>query len=288
MLKKILLSLAAAVIVFAGWKYFYGGDESPVSGTQEAREEFADPEGLAHKVLSFSIDGRNPDGAKQWHLEGNSAEIIDGDVHLRDLKAVAYSDRATINLTSERGIYKKKKGEVELIGNVHVTTDRDVELTTQRARWSQHTKEISSDAIVHIQGQGMQAVGKGAMANSDEQIAMLLEDVMVQMEPRTKVNSDGKLMVDFKANRAVFEDNVRVEDKDGKLLADKLTVDIDPDNEKIEQVTAEGNVRLKRGRSYTVSQKAVYTESTKHAKLIGKPRVVIDPGEIDELQGLNR
>jgi len=283
MIKKAVWGIAIAAVGFFGWKMFFikpeVATEAKLAGSvQEV------PPGLEHKVLSFSIDGRSPKGVKQWHLEGNSAEIVEDDIHLRDLKAIAYSEEATINLVSEKGIYRKAKGEVELIGNVLVTTDKGVELTTERAKWSQHTKEISSDAIVHITGEGMKAVGKGAMANADEQIAMLLQDVMVLMEPGTQVNSDGKLVVDFKGNKAVFNDNVLVEDKDGKLIADKLTVEMAPGSKQIVQVIAEGNVKLKRGKSYTISDKAVYTDSTKHAELSGRPRIVIDPSELAELE----
>jgi lipopolysaccharide assembly outer membrane protein LptD (OstA) len=74
-----------------------------------------------------------------------------------------------------------------------------------------------------------------------------------------------------------------VEDKDGRLYADMLTVNFDPDTRKLTEVVAEGNVKVKKGNSYTISEKAVYTESTKSAKLLGRPRVVIDPAEVDKL-----
>jgi len=210
--------------------------------------------------------------------------MVDDKIHLHDLKAVAYGDNATVNLTSDTGIYDKDKGEVILIGNVEVVSDNGFVLTTDKANWSQLTKEISTDSVVHINRQGMSAVGKGGMANSEEKKAVLHENVMVVMEPHTKVNCDGSLEVDYNENTAIFKKNVKVQDKDGKLFSDKLTVNFDPETQKLAQVVAEGNVKVKRGKSYTLSDKAIYTESTKSAKLLGKPRVIIDPEELSDME----
>ncbi len=242
---------------------------------------------LEQKVLSFTIDGRSPKGARQWHLEGTSADIIEDEIHLHELTAVAYGDNVTINLKSDSGIYRKEKGEVELIGNVEVTSDDGFTLTTDKASWSQLTKDIFTDEIVYINREGMSAVGKGGTANSDSRTAVLKKDVTVSIEPDTEVNCDGALEVDYNANKAVFYDNVRVKDKDGNLIADKLIVDFDPETQQLAQVTAEGNVKLKRGKSYTISEKAIYTESTRSAKLVGRPQVIIDPEELDNIEGLD-
>jgi len=277
-MRKILLVLLAASVALVVWDHNQRAAEK--SGT-ESPSAPAEPEGaLEQKVTSFTIDGRSPKGVKQWHLEGNSAEIIDEDIHLDDLTAVAYGDDATVNLVSDSGIYRKEAGEVELIGNVKVTSDRGFKLTTERARWSQNTKEISTDVLVDIEHEGLAARGRGGMANSDERIAVLEKEVTVKVQPDTKVDCDGPMEVRYGDNVATFLNNVRVQDKDGRLASDKLTVEFDPETKKLARVTAEGNVRLKRGKSYTMSDKAVYTESTKTAQLLGNPRVVIAPEEL--------
>jgi len=280
-MKKRLIVIAVIILaLFAGYKIFIrpGGK---TSGQSEASRE-KDIKDLEQKVLSFNIDGRTAKGVKQWHLEGDSAEIMDDEVHFNDLKAVAYGDNVTINLKSDTGIYRKEKGEVELKGNVKVVSDDGVVLTTESAKWSQVTKEISTEEDVRIEQGKMIATGKGGHANSDEMKAMLKKDVTVTIEPDTKVWCDGPLNVNYAKNIAIFYNNVKVKDKDGELFSDKLSVDFDPTTKKIAQVTAEGNVKLRKGKSYTISQKAIYRESTKSAKLIGKPRVIIDPQELEK------
>ena len=262
------------------WKQF---QSEPVPESVQTSGEAEDVSGLEQKILSFSMDGKSAKGAKQWHLEGDSAELVGDTIHLNVLKAIAYGDNVVVNLTSDSGIYDKEKGEVELIGNVEVISDEGSRLTTEKARWSQDTKEIYTDVLVKITRAEMTAIGTGGRANSDEKWAKLLKNVTVKMEPDTNVQCDGALEVSQAENKAVFYDNVKVVDKDGKLFSDKLTVLFDPENSRISKVIAEGNVKLKKGNSYTISEKAEYSEGTKSAKLSGRPRIIIDPEELERL-----
>lgn len=234
------------------------------------------------EILSFVIDGRSPGGADEWHLEGESAEIVDEIIYLYHLKAVVYGEDTSANLTSDSGIYHKETGEVELIGNVKVVSKDGSTLLTDKAVWSQTDKEVSTDEIVRITHEKMVAVGKGGMANSEKKSAMLNKDVTVTIEPDTTVTCGGPLTVDYEKSIAVFFNNVRVEDADGVLLSDKLTVEFDKTEGKVIRVIAENNVKIKKGKSYTLSEKAIYTDSTRHAQLLGNPRVIIDPVELSK------
>ncbi len=280
-MKKLIISLVVIVAAAGGWSYWSQRSKEQATEAEKAAEGRKE---LEQKILSFTIDGRSPKGARQWHLEGNSAEFIDDAIHLNDLTAIAYGDNTTVNLSSDSGIYRKEKGEVTLIGNVKVLSSDGTILTTEEASWSQTTKQINSDVFVRVVREGMIATGTGASASSDEEKATLKKEVTVIMEPDTKVECDGPLEVSAKENLAVFYNNVKVKDKDGELYGDKLTVHFDPETQHLAQVVAEGNVKVLRGKSYTLSEKAVYTESTKSAKLTGKPRIIIDPDEIDELR----
>ena len=283
-MKRIIwISLLIIAIVAGGvlWVRSSGQEKKQAEAVVQTPE-------LAQEVSTFSIDGRSPKGVRQWHLDGKSAEIIGDDIHLNDLKAIAYGDDSTVNLSSKSGIYRKEKGEVELVGDVYVVSDEGFTLRTEKAQWSQNTKEISTEEVVHITSEGMKAVGTGGMANSDEKRARLNKDVTVTIEPNTIVNCDGALEVYYNDNMATFYDNVRVKDKDGNLFADRLTVEFDPESKELDRVVAEGNVKVKKGKSYTVSEMAIYTDSTKSAQLLVKPRIIIDPDEIADLDNISK
>ncbi|NQT32866.1 MAG: LPS export ABC transporter periplasmic protein LptC [Candidatus Omnitrophica bacterium] len=287
--KKIYIIIVIVLVAFV-WIYS-GVNKRKTEKSQKIGEGPKSFEQMKQKVLGFTIDGRSSKGSKQWHLEGKSAEIVGDEIYLKELTAVVYGEDNTVNLTSDTGVYRKEKGEVDLVGNVVVTADRGFKLTTDHATWSQITKEISTDAFVNIKQDTLSAVGKGAMADSDNRVAVLNEEVTVEIEPHTSVYCDGPLKVDGNKDVAVFQNNVKVVDKDGKLFADKLTVELDPETKNITRVIAEGNVKVKKGRSYTLSEKAIYTDSTGSAQLIGRPRIIIDPEEIqsfDKFTGTKR
>ena len=280
--KFVGIALVAVLTTGAGIWWFNKPEVSAIKEKDADKKSKNDQ--VEQKILTFTIDGRSSKGVKQWNLEGVSAEIKGDDIYLNKLKAAAYGD-VTVNLTSNKGVYRKDKGIVELIGNVVVKGDDGTVLRTQSATWSQLTKEITTEDEVRIERQGMSARGKGASANSDERKAKLKKAVIVVMEPHTTVTCDGPLLVSYDENRAVFHNNVEVVDKDGKMYADKLTVSFDPGTKKLAEVVAEGHVKVKKGRSYTLSEKAIYKDSTKSAQLLGRPQVIIDPVELD---GLNK
>ncbi len=281
MRKKTVKIAAGAVLAAAVWFYFSATKTAvPESEISESAQR-SEPE-VEQNVTSFSIEGRSPRGARQWTLTGDSARIIDDDIHMSNLKAVAYSDDSVINLSSNSGIYRRELDEVDLLGNVFVFSGEDFFLKTESARWSQEDKEIATEEYVEITREGMRAVGVGGRANSDERWAQLNSNVDVFIDPGTRVRSDGPLEVKYGDNLAVFRDNVIVEDEEGRLMADILTVEFDPETQKMVKVTAEGNVTVRKGNTYTISEKAVYTEGTKSAQLLGRPRIIIDPAEIEK------
>jgi LPS export ABC transporter protein LptC len=282
MVRKSVKLAAVLVVSATAASYFCLSGVS--KKTPPAAVNTAVPPEMEQNVTAFSIEGRSPRGASQWVLNGDSAKIVEDDIYLDNIKAVVRGEGSVINLSSDTGIYKRKDGEVELSGNVRVYSGEDFTLVTQSARWSHEDREIYTEDYVDISRQGMKAVGKGGSANSDEKWARLNGDVRVSIDPDTKIRSDGFLEVRYEDNVAVFRDNVIVEDKEGRLAADTLTVEFDPETKKLSRVTAEGNVKVKKGNTYTLSEKAIYTEGTKSAQLLGRPRVIIDPGEIENFE----
>jgi len=278
--KSIKVAAVLTVIASAASIYLIQPEKVKLKPSKAGTEDVSS--GLEQNITSFSIEGRSPKGARQWNLNGDSAQIVGDDIYLENLKAVAYNDESVINLSSNSGVYRRGTGEVQLIGNVRVFSGEDFELVTETARWSQGEKEIFTDAVVNISREGMSAVGNGGRANSEEKWARLNSDVRVFIAPDTKVRSDGPLEVRYEENVAVFMDNVIVEDKEGRLFADKLTIEFDSETKRLAKVTAEGNVKVKKGNTYTLSEKAIYTDGTKSAQLLGRPRIIIDPAEIDK------
>ncbi|MFH1847529.1 MAG: LPS export ABC transporter periplasmic protein LptC [Candidatus Omnitrophota bacterium] len=249
-------------------------------------EELENENTLEQKLMSFTIEGGSPKGARQWHLEAVSADIVGEQIHLETLKVISYSENSTSTLTSDKGIYHRDKGEIELIGNVKAVSEDGAILTTDYAKWKHSTKDIDTDSFVQINHRSMTAVGEGARANSEKRTAVLKKDVEVMIEPNTKIECDGSLNVNYEENTAVFHENVRIDDNEGELFADKLTAYFDPEKKCLDRAVAEGNVKIQKGESFSISEKAVYTGSTKSAKLLGRPRIILDPQQLSEMDGV--
>jgi LPS export ABC transporter protein LptC len=407
---KIVITILCIVAI--GFGVYYVFDKTNPDSETKENGQIKDPsqEGadIEQKVYTFSVDGRSPKGVKQWHLEGKAAAMVDDVIHLEELTAVAFGEGVTVDFNADKGIYDREKGEVELIGNVEVRTQDGAVLNTDKATWSQVTREIftdeivkiskgdlsatgrgasassiekeavffkeisvkvggttaitcdgplvvrfednmavfsnnvlvedemnegdlsadamtvyfdaeskkidrveatgnvnvvseeggflsttkatwtqdtgevSTDAEVYIKRDEVEARGKGAIANIEKKHAVLLSEIYVRFEPDTIIKSNGSLEIDFNENIAIFSDGVEVEDKEGKLYADKISVEFDSASNKIARVKAEGNVKLSKGQSYTLCEKAVYTEGTGSVQFLGKPRVVIDPNEFGD------
>ena len=237
MMKRILFYSMVAVSIALTLYWVKGSEKDDLKQASLAKDTENMKE-LEQKMLSFNIDGRTSKGAKQWHLEGKTAEMFDNEIHFDDLEAVAYGEEGAVNLKADRGIYSKDRGEVVLIGNVRVVSSDGSVLTTEKAKWSQNTREIFSDFPICIERENMIATGTGGAANSAKKTAMLKKDVTVEIKPDTKVTSDGSLVISQDESTAVFYDNVKVKDKDGKLFADKLTVHLDKETQKIAKVVA--------------------------------------------------
>ncbi|MBF0215595.1 MAG: LPS export ABC transporter periplasmic protein LptC [Candidatus Omnitrophica bacterium] len=283
MIKFLRFLFLVALLCGAAYNYLlYNDFKLPGGDTSTGNSGKGQNEALKQKVLTFSIDGKTNKGLKQWHLEGRAAEIIQDDIHLEELSAEIFGEEFKAHISSDSGIYRRNKEEVELIGNVQVKSEDGGSLSTSRAKWSHATKEITTDEDVLIVRSGMTAAGKGARANSETKEAVLFKDITVKMEPGTVIKCDGPLEVSFENYKAVFHDNVHVVDKDGDLFSDLLTVNIDTVTKKVSDVVAEGNVKLKRGKSYTLCGKATYNENTGTIQFLDKPRIVIDPEEIQE------
>ena len=275
---SIVLAGLAAVWTFKNFNPFAPHNPQKVSAEEEKAVR-----DLSQKIYQFTMDGRTAKGVKQWHLEGKAAEIMGSNINLDNLDAIAYSDKYTVKISSDSGIFHRDKSEVELIGNVKVTSDENgAVLTTDRAVWSQTTREVVTDSIVNIVQQDMHMTGKGAKANAFDKTAKFLSDVTVDLEPSTRITCDGSLDVSFDDNKAIFHKNVRVVDKDGIINSDKMTVFTDPLTRKVAQVIAEGNVKVVKGNSYSICERATYTDGTRSVQLLGRPRIVIAP---EELQG---
>ena len=264
--------------------------------SKDAPSMEAIPEEMEQKILSFDLANYAENGMKKWNLKGDSADVFAEVVNLEHIDMETYED-PKITLTALKGSYNKVNKEISLYDDVEILTSEGARLSTDFLKWHGDSDTITTDRPVRIVRSDVIANGDGAYAYPQMKRIILNNNVTVKLannvigdtgiivedipeEPLddnsgATITCKGPMQIDYEANLAVFNDDVMVDDKKGKILSDKMEAFLDPVSKNIVKVVAEGNVEVIRGEDSTYSQKAIYTTSDSKIVLLGRPRIVI-------------
>ena len=228
--KKIILAGAVLLAVFVTGAY---ANEEPKNDT------------VQQKILSFNLEGFSEKGAKQWDIQGDSAEVMqqENKIKLNNVVAKAYGDEAEATLKADKGIYDKTKNDVTMEDNIKVTIV--------------NAENLSKNYDILPLSGPPEPKDPGKKAGL------------------TTITCDGEVVFNYEKNEAYFAKNVKVISEDGEIDADKITLFLDVKSKKIREVVAEGNVKITRDKNITFSEKATYVESEKKVILSGRPKLVI-------------
>jgi lipopolysaccharide assembly outer membrane protein LptD (OstA) len=148
--------------------------------------------------------------------------------------------------------------------------------------WDAGTKNVYTDADVSIKKAAFEVNGKGAVCDLENNTAELKQDITANIAPpetgmlrTTIITCDGPLELNYNKNRAIFRNNVRVEDSEGNIYADRIDVYFNPTTRRIKCVVAKGNVEIVNGENVSYSEKAIYLVDEGRVVLPNKPRLVI-------------
>ncbi len=298
-MKRAKILLIAVVVLCLVWAtFFVKGRITAKKGLQMVEM----PQEVEQKILSFDLVNYGEDGTKKWLLKGDSADILAEIVNLSNINMETYDD-PQIFLTALEGIYDRHQKEITLFTNVEAITSDGTKLNTEYLKWHGKTDTITSDHPVRIERSDMIADGNGALAMPQMKRIILDKDVKVRLakemiktedeetqedkgerpEPvktvKTVITCDGPLDINYEKDIAIFNDNVLVEDKKGKIYSDKMEAFLDPVTKDIVKVVAEGEVKVVRAKDSTYSQKVIYTTADQKIVLIGRPKIYIHATE---------
>ncbi|MDD4955294.1 MAG: LptA/OstA family protein [Candidatus Omnitrophica bacterium] len=88
------------------------------------------------------------------------------------------------------------------------------------------------------------------------------------------VNCSGPLEMRYNDGMAVFNNNVVVDNAQGKLYSDKATVYFDTKDKTKMKIVAEGHVKIVKENNIAFADKATYTGESKNVVLEGSPRLI--------------
>ena len=129
-------------------------------------------------------------GQKTWELEANSARQYEEKniMVLEDVKAIFYTKEGRIlYLTSKQGkIYQDSKN-VDLIGDVVLTTNDGYRLKTQSAFYRHSENIVNTSDPVEIDGEQIHMTGIGMLANVEAKTFRILSQVKTHLKGKKNV-----------------------------------------------------------------------------------------------------
>jgi len=241
------------------------------------------------KVDGFSLVQYEDGGKKKWELNGKSADVEEGSVKIKEPSAVGFGKETTFKLKAREGDFDREKNLVHLENNVVVKTTDGTALTTDSLDWDAQTKDVFTDDSVSIKKADFQVNGTGAEVDLEQKTAKLKKDVTANIKSSetdilrdtnneirdTIITCDGPLDINYKKNKATFQNNVEVKDSEGNILADRIDVYFTKDMHRIRCVVARQNVRIINGENVTYSEKAIYLVDEGRVILPKRPKLVI-------------
>jgi LPS export ABC transporter protein LptC len=129
-------------------------------------------------------------GQKTWELEAKSVrQYQDQNVLvLEDVKVTFYAKEGrTFFLTGKQGKVYQDSKNVELVGNVVLTTDDGYQLKTHSVSYRHLEKIASTSDPVEIEGEQIRLTGKGMLVNMEAKTFKILSQVKTQLRGRKKV-----------------------------------------------------------------------------------------------------
>ncbi len=253
-------------------------------------ENTTDAEGPSdQKMVDFSLSGYNQRGKKSWEVKGNSADIFTDIVKLTEVNANVFGEEDKINLVADKGEYDKTNGKMHLQDNVVITTETGGKLTTDSLDWDRASQKVTTNDLVNVEKENMKINGKGLEGQPNLKKVEFKDNVQVEIkeaqDPKSPVGEvkgptiitcDGPLEIDYEKEVAVFNKNVKVDQKEQiQMYADKMEAYFDFKNKKILRVQSSGNVKIVKGDNVSYSDEANYMASDKRMTLTGRPRLVI-------------
>jgi LPS export ABC transporter protein LptC len=280
MIKK----LSFIFIFLLGFNSLLGAGQKQAARKQQPQAQ--EPE---QKMLDFSLVGYTQKGRKTWEVAGKSADIFSDIVRLTSVNANVYGEEENINLVGDKGAYDKASGKMHLQDNVIITTQSGGRLITDSLDWDRASQMVTTADVVNIEKQNLKARAKGLEGQPNLKKVFLKEDVQVELQGEqgagdallaskepTVITCDGPLEIDYEKETAIFNTNVKVNQKEqGDMYADKMEAYFDFKNKKILRIKSMGNVKIVKGENTSYSEEAEYSAATKKMVLTGRPRLVI-------------
>ena len=129
-------------------------------------------------------------GEKTWELEAKSVYQYQDQnmLVLEDVKVTFYAKEGrTFFLTGKQGKVYQDSKNVELVGDVVLTSSDGYRLKTHSASYRDSEKVVSTPDPVEIEGEQIRLTGKGMLVNTEDRTFKILSQVKTQLRGKKKI-----------------------------------------------------------------------------------------------------
>jgi len=129
-------------------------------------------------------------GQKTWELEAKSIHQYQEQniMVLEDVKATYFAKEGrTFSLTGKQGKYYQDSKDVELAGDVVLTSSDGYQLRTHSVSYRHAAKTVSTSDPVEINGEQLRLTGKGMLVDMEAKTFKIFSHVKTQLRGRKKV-----------------------------------------------------------------------------------------------------
>jgi|GEM_PF-338756 len=180
----VFLFLIAGIVAVSLWVSL----EERRAFTKKEKIPEVQIEGLESRMEKIQLV-EDKGGKKTWELEAKSIEQAEETkvFTLRDVKVTYYSkDGRIIIVTGRQGKVNQDSRDVELVGDVVLSTSDGYRVKTNAVSYNHQAKKVTSSDPVEIEGTQVHLVGKGLYVDLEAQTFKVLGRVKTHIKRRVK------------------------------------------------------------------------------------------------------
>lgn len=129
-------------------------------------------------------------GNLRWALDADRAEVYDEKrrTEMQQVVIRLYSGTTVWTVTADEGVLHNDDRDIELSGNVVVTSDDGLRMTTPKLYWRNSDRNLFTDRAVEITRPGTTITGRGLDVQMQTQAAVIQDQVRVVITNRANAN----------------------------------------------------------------------------------------------------
>ena len=179
--KLLILICMGVVLVAVGGYLLFGGEGDEGDEVIKEAEKAGETADLSLEEIHY-VETKGD--KKEWELRAKSGQHFRQEDYttLQDLTVTFYAEEGRIiTLRGDEGSMKGRK-EIEVRGDVVITSSDGYRVTTDSLRYEEEQQRISTEDPITLQGKGLQVKGVGVVVDLKTQKLFILRKVQTVIE----------------------------------------------------------------------------------------------------------